>query len=61
MAVNSKLELKKNTAKLLQVLPVLESLTSQGEITSERYGRVSLAMTHLLIELHLLVTLMEDK
>ncbi len=55
-AQESKQELNKNTARLLAQLSVLDSVILQGEITSERFGRVSLAMVHLMTELHLLVT-----
>ncbi len=60
-ALDSKDTLRKSMGKLQQVLPVLESVTCQGEITSERFARVSLAINHLIVEIHLLVTLMEEK
>jgi len=53
--------LRKNTARLQAQLSVLDSLTLPEEITSERLGRVSTAMVHLMTELHLLGTSMEDK
>ncbi len=56
-AVDSKTTLVKNTGRLLDQLRVLESVISQEGITTERFGRVSLAMVHLMIELHLLVTI----
>ncbi len=59
MAVNSKKELRLNMAKLQQALLVLESAISQEETTSGKYARVSIAMVHLLTEVHLLVTLTE--
>ncbi len=60
-AQNSNTTLKKNMAKLQQVLPVLESVICPAEITSERLGRVSQAINHLIVEIHLLVTLTEEK
>ncbi len=60
-ALSSKDTLKKNTVKLQQVLLVLESVIYQEEITSVRFARVSAAMIHLITEVHLLVTLTEEK
>jgi len=54
-ALSSKSILLKNTARLLAQLQVLPSVISQEETTSERFVRVSTAMTHLMTELHLLV------
>ncbi len=54
-ALNSKSTFHKNMARLQAQLSVLDSVISQAEITSERYARVSLAMVHLMTELHLLV------
>ncbi len=59
-ALNSKTTLEKNMAKLQQVLPVLDSVISQEGITSARFARVSAAISHLIVEIHLLVTLTED-
>ncbi len=60
-AQNSSNMLNKNTARLLAQLRVLPSVTLLGEITSERYERVSTAMVHLMNELHLLVISVENK
>ncbi len=49
--------LRKNTDRLQAQLRVLQSVILQEEITSERSVRVSMAMVHLMTELHLLVTL----
>ncbi len=54
-ALNSRSLLKQNTDRLLAQLQVLDSVISQEEITSERFGRVSTAMVHLMTEIHLLV------
>jgi len=54
-AQSSRNLLRKNTARLLAQLSVLDSVILQEETTSERFGRVSLAMVHLMTELHLLV------
>jgi len=53
--------LRKNTDRLLVQLQVLHSVISPEEITSERLERVSTAMVHLMTELHLLVTIQENK
>jgi len=60
-AVESSNTLHKNMARLQVQLQVLESVISLEEITSERLGRVSQAVNHLMTELHLLVTLQENK
>ncbi len=60
-AVEQNSLLRKNTARLQAQLSVLDSLILPEETTSERYARVSLAMVHLMTELHLLVTLTEEK
>ncbi len=60
-ALNSKSSLRKNMGRLQAQLRVLESVISQEAITTERFARVSTAMTHLMTELHLLVIMtMED-
>jgi len=56
-AQNSSNTLHKNMARLQAQLQVLESVICLEEITSERLGRISLAVNHLMTELHLLVTL----
>ncbi len=53
--------LRKNMGRLQVQLQVLDSVISLEEITSERLGRISLAVNHLMIELHLLVTIAENK
>ena len=56
-AQNSSSLFRKNMDRLQAQLLVLDSLILPEEITSERYARVSMAMVHLMTELHLLVTL----
>ncbi len=53
--------LRKNMARLQVQLSVLDSVISLEEITSERSARISLAVNHLMTELHLLVTLTVNK
>jgi len=53
--------LQKNTDRLLVQLSVLQSVLPQGEISQARLARVSLAMTHLGSEIHLLVISTEEK
>ncbi len=53
--------LLKNMARLLDQLQVSESVILQAGITLERYERVSQAVNHLKTELHLLVTIQENK
>ncbi len=60
-AVKQNSLLRKNTARLQAQLSVLDSVILPEEITSERLGRVLLAMVHLMTELHLLVTMMEEE
>ncbi len=60
-AQDSKAMFSKNMARLLAQLSALDSVILPAVITSERYGRASLAMVHLMTELHLLVTSMEDE
>jgi len=60
-ARNSKDTLEKNMVKLQQVLLVLPSVISREETTSVRFARVSAAISHLITEIHLLVTLTEEK
>ncbi len=60
-AASSSNMLRKNMDRLQVQLSVLDSVISLEEITSERLGRISLAVNHLMIELHLLVTLTEEK
>ncbi len=60
-AVDSKSTLLKNMDRLQAQLPVLESLISQGEITTARFERVSQALIHVMTEIHLLVILTEEK
>ncbi len=60
-ANNLKAELSQNMAKLPLALRVLESAISQEETTSVKFVRVSIAMEHLLTEVRLLVTLMEEE
>ncbi len=55
-ARSSRSLLHKNMARLQAQLSVLDSVISEEEITTERFARVSLAMVHLMTELHLLVT-----
>jgi len=54
-AQNSNNILRQNTDRLLAQLQVLQSVILPEEITTERSVRVSLAMVHLMTELHLLV------
>ncbi len=58
-AESSSNSLRKNMGRLQVQLSVLDSVISLEEITSERLGRISLAVNHLMTELHLLVTLTE--
>jgi len=60
-AQNSRNLLLKNMVRLQAQLSVLESLISGAEITTERFGRVSTAMIHLMEELHLLVILTQNE
>jgi len=60
-ALNSRDTLRKNTARLRRALQVLDSVISQEETTSARFARVSAAEIHLMTEIHLLVTMMEDQ
>jgi len=53
--------LLKNMDKLRVQLSVLGSVISLEEITSERLERLSLAVNHVMTEIHLLVTLQENK
>ncbi len=53
--------LRKNMGRLLVQLQVLPSVISLEEITLERSERVFTAINHLMTELHLLVTLAENK
>ncbi len=46
--------------KLPAQLSALQSVLLQGEISSDRLARVCQAMTHLVSEIHLLVTLTEE-
>jgi len=60
-ALESKDTLSKNMDRLLAQLSVLDSVICQAEISTDRFVRVSLAMVHLMTEIHLLVTTMEEK
>ncbi len=60
-ALDLRQQLRKNTARLQAQLSVLDSVISPEGITLGRFGRISLAMTHLMTELHLLVTLIEQE
>ncbi len=60
-AQSSRHMLSKNMARLQAQLSVLDSVISQEGITTVRFARVSQAMVHLMTELHLLVTLTEEK
>ncbi len=60
-AQESRSMLAKNSARLQVQLSVLDSLICQEEISTERFERVSLALIHVMTEIHLLVTLTEDK
>ncbi len=60
-ALSSKATLEKNTAKLQLVLLVLDSVICQEGTISVRFARVSAAIEHLIVEIHLLVTLTEEK
>ncbi len=60
-ALNSKSLFHKNMVRLQAQLQVLESVISLEEISTVRFARVSTAMVHLMTELHLLVTLTEEK
>ena len=53
--------LRKNMGRLQVQLQVLDSVISLEEITTERSARVLQAVNHLMTELHLLVTLTEEK
>ncbi len=53
--------LVKNTVRLQAQLPVLHSLLEQGTIMEpSRERRVSSIMSHLMTEMHLLVTLSKE-
>ncbi len=60
-ALESKNTLVKNMDRLLVQLPVVLSVLSQEEMSSMRLQRVSVATIHLMTELHLLVTTLEEK
>lgn len=60
-AIDSSDMLRRNMARLQAQLQVLESVISLEEITLERLERISTAVNHLMTELHLLVTLQENK
>ncbi len=51
--------LVKNMDRLLAQLPVVQSVLSQEEISTERLTRCSLAVIHLMTELHLLLVTMK--
>ncbi len=59
-AEDSKNMLHKNTVRLQAQLPALESVLLQAKISSNQLVRVSVAMTHLMTEMHLLVTLVTE-
>ncbi len=54
-AQDSKDSLHKNMVRLQAQLPVVLSVLSLEEISTERLTRCSLAVTHLMTELHLLL------
>ncbi len=58
-AQESRSTLSKNSARLRAQLSVLDSLICQEGISTERFARVSLALIHVMTEIHLLVTLTE--
>ncbi len=60
-AIELKDLLQKNTDRLQGQLSVLDSLMRAEQISSQRLTRVLVAEDHLMSEIHLLVTLMEDK
>ncbi len=60
-AEESKNTLVKNMDRLLVQLPVVLSVLSQEEISTQRLARTSLAVIHLMTELHLLVTTRENE
>ena len=59
-AEESRNTLLKNLVRLQAQLSVLASVMQVEEISTERLGRVSLALIHAMTEIHLLVTLTED-
>ncbi len=58
-ALESKSTLLKNMVRLQAQLPVVQSVLSQEEISTERLTRCSLAVIHLMTELHLLLVTMK--
>jgi len=60
-ANSSRNTLIKNTDRLLAQLQVLQSVLLLEKVSSVRLTRVSLAMTHLMTELHLLVISTEQE
>ncbi len=61
MADTQQEQLLKNMVRLRGQLPVLESVILAEAISMERLERVSVAINHLMAEMHLLVTLTGDK
>ncbi len=53
--------LAKNMDRLQVQLSVLDSVICLEQISTQRLERVSVAITHVLTEIHLLVTLTEEK
>ncbi len=53
--------LTKNTARLREQLLVLDSVICLEQTSIQRLERVLAAITHVLTEIHLLVTLTEEK
>ncbi len=60
-ASDSRAMLKRNSERLQVQLSALDSLICQEGISTERFARVSLALIHVMTEIHLLVTLTEEK
>ncbi len=60
-AQESRNTLKRNSERLQAQLSVLDSLISLEVISTERFARVSLALIHVMTEIHLLVILTEEK
>ncbi len=60
-AQESKNLLTKNMDRLQAQLSVLDSVICLEQISTQRLERVSVAITHVLTEIHLLVILTEEK
>ncbi len=60
-ALDSRSSLRRNMDRLQAQLSVLDSVICLEQISTQRLERVSVAIIHVLTEIHLLVTLTEEK